>query len=503
MLRLLQAVASTAGASLVGHLLGILTNKILAVVMGPAGVGIYGLYRQLLDTSAAVMSIGSAGGLVQGLSSTEGEARLRRLKAALVLNSLAILTSAIVLVVLAPILAEKYFVRPDPKVELAVAWLGLPMALIQISMMMWNFIGISQSFRWLAIVMVAPALGSLAVAFPLASLAAADNQWGYLGLLIVPPAMQIALALPIIRRLGWLRQIRASLGVQPARADYHHYFRMHGTAVLAYAMSLVVFLVLPPLIVANYGYDANGFYRVAWTLGVQNLAIPLTSLSAYLYPVMSGAKTEEERLQLFDDAAVVVSMLALPLVAGLILFQPLVIRILFAETFLPAIDMLQWMLLGGYFKIAWWLFINVSTTRAHMALYTVTDTGLWFGLLVIGGLAVAHPAGQGPIPWLSGIEGIGIAYFATYVLTTAVTVFVTWKRYGVFTRPRLTAFWLFGLAVVVLCAIVTWRSHTVNWPVSIGLSLVACAAPLMMVDASRRAQVADWWRRLRGGQPAA
>ena len=49
MLKLLQAMATTAGASLLSQVLGILTNKILAVTMGPAGLGIYGLYRQMLD----------------------------------------------------------------------------------------------------------------------------------------------------------------------------------------------------------------------------------------------------------------------------------------------------------------------------------------------------------------------------------------------------------------------------------------------------------------------
>jgi O-antigen/teichoic acid export membrane protein len=497
MLKLLQAMVSTGGASLLSQILGILTNKIFAVVMGPAGMGIYGLYRQLLDTVGGLIAIGSSGGLVQGLSSTEGEARLRRLKAAMILNAVAILLTAVVLVIMAPIIAEKYFVRADPRIETAVAWLCVPMALIQIASMMWNFVGISRSFNWLAVIMVTPAVAALAVAYPLARLAAADDQWGYLGLLIVPPAIQIMLAVPIIRRLGWLRMMRAALGVQPQRADFNHFFRMHGTAVLAYAVSFVMFMTLPPLIILNYGLDANGYFRVAWMLGVQNLSVLLGSISAYLYPVMSGAKSEEERQQLFDDAAAVMFMLAGPLIAGLILFQPLVIRILFDRAFLPAIDMLHWMLLGSYFKVAQWLFINVSTTRARMTLYTVTETGLFLSLLVIGLLAVSHPAGQGPIPWLNGIEGIGFAYFATYVVSTVVTVYVTWRQYGVMTRPRATAMWLIGLAVVVLCEVLTWRAQHVNWPLCITLSFVACAPPLLMLDARRRAQLVELWSRLR------
>ncbi len=89
--------------------------------MGPAGVGIYGLYRQMLDMWSAIASIGSSAGLLQALSANEGEARLRRLKAGMILNVAAILISAVALIVFAPIIAERYFVSIDPHVAEVVA----------------------------------------------------------------------------------------------------------------------------------------------------------------------------------------------------------------------------------------------------------------------------------------------------------------------------------------------------------------------------------------------
>jgi PST family polysaccharide transporter len=503
MLKLLQAMASTGGASLISQFLGILTNKILAVTMGPAGVGIYGLYRQLLDTTAALASVGSGGGMVQGVSSTEGEARLRRLKAAMTLNALSIMLSALTLIVLAPLLAEKYLVRAEWKVELIILCMGIPLALVLTATMLWNLVSISREYRLLAILMVTPAVASLIVAFPFASMAAQDNQWGYFGMMVAPFALQFALAVPIVRRLGWLKEIRAALSVTPATDDYWHFVRIHATAVLSYLASFVVFLVLPPLIVINYGLDANGYFRAAYTLSLQGLAIVLASTSAYLFPVMSGAKTEEERQQLFENAGVVVFTLVIPIMAGIILFQPLVIRILFDKAFLPSIDMLQWMLIGNYFRALHWLFMNVSTTRAHMTLFTVTETAFWLMLLAFGYLAVAFPAGQGPIPWLSGIEGIGMTFFGGFAVIAAVSVTMTWRTYGTFMSPRLTLLWFIGLAIIVACSVLTWRSRTVDWPVAIGMSLLASATPLIVIlDASRRAQLRELWEKFRGRENA-
>jgi O-antigen/teichoic acid export membrane protein len=489
MLSLMKAMASTGGANLLSQVLGILTNKILAVVMGPAGVGMFGLYRQLLDTAAAIAGIGTTGGLVQGLSSTEGEARLRRLKAALVLNIAAILLSMIGFIVMAPVIAEKYFQRPDPAVELVVRWLWLPLAVIEIGMMLWNFINVSRSFRWLAFVMIGPPLGSLLFAYPLALQCAQDNQWGYFGLLLLPPLLQILMALPVVSKLGWLREMRLAWGVEAKRADYAHYFHMYGSSLIAYLAGFVLFMVVPPLILANYGPDHVGFFRVAWTLGIQNLSVLFASIGTYLFPMMAGAKTEEERQRLFNDASTIMVILGIPMIGGLILFQPLIIRLLYAESFLPAIDMLHWMLLGNYFKTLHFLFINVSTTRAHMMIYTVTESALYIGMLLIGGMAVAYPPGTGPFQWLGGIEGVGFAYFALYAVLLAVTAWVTWRRYGIFTTSRTTAMWLVGLGVVLLCEVLTWRAREIDWPLCLGLSVLCCVTPFVMLDRARRDQV--------------
>jgi PST family polysaccharide transporter len=488
-LKLLKVMATMAGASLLGQVLGIFTNKIIAVVMGPAGVGMYGLYRQLIDIAAAVAAIGSSGGLVQALSSTEGKARLRRLAAAMWLNALAIVATALVMIFLAPTLARDYFVRPDPAIEWAISWLGLPIALLQFGLIAYNFLSVSRSFRLLGIVMVAPALASLAFSYPLAKLAAQDNQWGYLGLLIVPPTLQILLALPLIRQLGWLREIGASFRTKPRRDDFLHYFRIHGTTLLATLASFIAFLVLPPLLIVNYGADANGYFRAAWTLGMQNLAIMLASFGAYVVPVLSGARTDEERHKTLNDAALVAVLLSLPLVGGLIVFQPLVIRILYNSQFLPSIEMLHWLLLGNYFRVVQWLFIMVSTTRAHMAIFTVVEAGFYCGFLFIGWLSVGFPPGAGPVPWLSGIRGLGFAYFASYVVTSMASVVFTWGRYGYFPERRTALVWLAGLAVIVLCEVMTWGAVSMNWPEALGLSLLCCATPLLSLDTQRRTQL--------------
>jgi O-antigen/teichoic acid export membrane protein len=489
MLKLLKVMATMASASLLGQILGIFTNKILAVVMGPAGVGMYGLYRQLIDIAANLASIGSGGGFVQAMSSTEGDAQLRRLAAAIWLNFLAILLTSLVMIFFAPSIARIYFVQTDPTIRWAVVWLGVPVALIQFALVASNLLGVSQAFRLLGIVMVAPALASLVFSYPLAILAAQDNQWGYIGLLMVPPALQILVALPILHRLGWLRQIGASFHVKPRRADILHYVRFHGTTLVAALASSVTFLILPPLLIHNHGAEANGYFRAAWMLGMQSLALMLNSFGAYIMPVLGRAKVESERHKVMDDALLLAVLFSLPLIGGLIIFQPLVIRILYNQEFLPSIEMLHWVLLGSYFRIVQWILVIGATARAHMTIFTVTEVVFYFGFFFIGWLSVGFPVGGEPIPWLSGIRGLGFAYFVSIVVTSMLAVAYSRQRYRYFPPLRTVLVWFLGLAVIALCAFMTWNEWSINWPLSLALSLLCCATSALLLDARRRSQL--------------
>lgn len=62
---LLKAMATTAGATVIGQALALVTNKILVQTLGASGIGFYSLLRQIQDTGTVAGTL-SVGGLVQG-----------------------------------------------------------------------------------------------------------------------------------------------------------------------------------------------------------------------------------------------------------------------------------------------------------------------------------------------------------------------------------------------------------------------------------------------------
>ncbi|MFI3185431.1 MAG: oligosaccharide flippase family protein [Methylococcaceae bacterium] len=56
--RILKTSSITGGASVINILIGLLRTKILAILLGPAGIGLVGLYTGLMSTAATIASMG-------------------------------------------------------------------------------------------------------------------------------------------------------------------------------------------------------------------------------------------------------------------------------------------------------------------------------------------------------------------------------------------------------------------------------------------------------------
>jgi O-antigen/teichoic acid export membrane protein len=75
MRELVKAVLKTGSGSGGSLLLGVITMKVMPVVLGPSGVGLYSPLRQTMTSTISLGNLGGAAALVQGLASFNGQAR--------------------------------------------------------------------------------------------------------------------------------------------------------------------------------------------------------------------------------------------------------------------------------------------------------------------------------------------------------------------------------------------------------------------------------------------
>src|SRR3954470_8059329 len=106
MREILKAVLKT-GSGTVGFLLfGVLATKIMAVILGPSGIGLFSLLRQTVEFSKGLGSLGGETALVQGLASRKGETQDNYLVTAFWVFASGTLLTVTVLLGFAPWLAS-------------------------------------------------------------------------------------------------------------------------------------------------------------------------------------------------------------------------------------------------------------------------------------------------------------------------------------------------------------------------------------------------------------
>lgn len=159
-------------------------------------------------------------------------------------------------------------------------------------------------------------------------------------------------------------------------------------------------LVLRNMLIRELGLDAAGYWQGMMRISDGYLMLVTTSLATYYLPKLSSIKTKTElRTEIFN-----IYKLMLPAVlAGLILIYVLrffIIKILYTEHFLEMESLFFWQLIGDFFKVASWLLSYLMLAKAMTRIYIVTEI-----LFCISYIALGYA-----FTYISGIRGITIAF---------------------------------------------------------------------------------------------
>ena len=107
---------------------GMLRNKVAAVLLGPAGIGLIGLLSSLMSTASAVAGLGLGQvGTRQADTGGDAEAVAEVRRALSLATALLAITGGVLVALLGPTLARWVMSRPDLGTD--VSWLGLGVAL--------------------------------------------------------------------------------------------------------------------------------------------------------------------------------------------------------------------------------------------------------------------------------------------------------------------------------------------------------------------------------------
>lgn len=477
----LRATAILASSSAVTVVVGLVSSKAWALLVGPEGVGLFGLMQSLVGIGGIVFGLGIGTGLVRLGAHAIGQqehSRVEALRGATIRLSLILgVAAAGSFWLLRKPLSREVLGGSEYGGDVAVVGLAVCLTLVWTARV--SILNAYRKVRELAWFGVAHSvLGSaagLAVLW-------AWRERGVAAAVLATAATGVAISYVMVRRAGE-DQPRAV----PTRAERLTAMRdlvrfgvpYSASSLVGYGVSLSIPIVL--VLVQLLTTEEVGYFRAALTLSAGYFGFLLAAMAKDYYPRLSAASADAaEMVELVNQQIRLVTLIGAPIIVAGQLLSSVVVPLLYSREFLPAAAILEWQLTAQLFVLWSWALGFVLLARGRSGSFLLSET--------IGGALLVGSTCLGVLRY--GLPGAGIGYFFAYVCYLGVVWLIARREIGLAIDVRNLQLFAGALgASLTIKAVMQLYSG----PASV---VVAAAIALVVVLAS----LSSLWRHLRPGR---
>lgn len=488
MFDLIKALLKVGSASVVNIILGIISTKIIAVILGPNGVGLFSLLRQTIQTASTVGSGGQTA-LVQGIISKEGEERNSYVVTVFWLFILGALLTSILLFAFAPQISFLLFEKNDSQTVILVQWISLPVVLTIIFIYLTGVLTGFKAIGRLALGQIIVAAAMALITYPISKLVDDGYTIAFILMLSSSTLLGVIFYFLVAYRENWLRPIFLDIKPHFDKKAINHFFFIATPIFIAGLVTTGVQLLVRAMIVQKGGLQDAGIFDVAFTLSMAHVMIFLSSLSNYYAPKVGETNDQQSRILLIKDTIRLATLVTVPSIVSIIVLKPLVVELLYTNQFNPALGIIRWMLIGDYLKVVSWVLSIPAVMCGHMRIYFWGEI-LWnAGFLIVSAAALFI---------FGNIQGIGIGFLILYALYLVYYTIYSMRKQSMQFTKSLTLPWLLGLAIVILASLETWNNLHVNWISASIWIMVAIGYSCTILNQKERIVIINYFWRVKG-----
>jgi antigen flippase len=415
--QILKSSAVIGGSSILNIAIGVVRTKAMAILLGPSGVGLMGLYGSILELTISIAGMGINSSGVRQIAEAVGSNETERVaRSAVVLRRISLflgILGAVLLLVFSGPVSTLTFGNDQHAGAVSLLSIAVFFSLVSAGQG-----ALLQGMRRITDMAKMGILGTLFGALISITVVYFLREEGLVLSLVLIAAMSLITSWWYSRKIHLpMPSISASQVGQEAAAMLKLGFAFMASGLLmsgaAYAVRLII--------VRKVGFDAAGLYQAAWTLGGLYIGFILQAMGTDFYPRLTAiAKDNSACNRVVNEQAYVSLLLAGPGVIGTLTFAPLIISIFYTAKFEGAVEILRWLCLGMTLRVISWPmgFIIVAKGVQNLLIFS----------------EVAWTAVYLSFAWVSintfGLKGAGIAFFGSYVFHVLMVYVIVRKLTG-------------------------------------------------------------------------
>jgi len=344
-LAIIRNTVMVGGGSVLNMAIGLVRTKVIAVLLGPAGIALLGIFNQIVEVIGATFSLGLGTSGIRQIASSHASGDHERLSR--VVQTLrrttwvtglagAAFTAAASLLIAALTFGEDAHAYAIP-----VALLGLAVLFRALTTGQGCVVTGTRQLGYFMRISLAGSVASVLASVPCAYL------WGLDG---IAPAVVVSAAAGYA--VSWWYSRRIAIAETPcSREQSWHEAKLliaFGLPIMATGVVGTLSPYFERVILLRFlGIETLGQYQAAFALAGVTVTFVLGVMSADFYPRLVAHADEPERFDAEMNAQLEVALLlALPALAAVAAFSAMWIHLLYSDRFAQAADVLVIMSIG-------------------------------------------------------------------------------------------------------------------------------------------------------------
>lgn len=371
--QILKSTSIVGGSQIASILIGIIKTKIVAVLLGPVGIGYMGVLQNIIDLVRQITGFGiNFSGIKDVAESNATNDKIKISKTIKILKRWAFWTGML------GTLLTIIFCVPLSNYSFGNGSYAISIAIIAITILISSISGgqlaLLQGFRKINLMAKASFYGAI-----LSTIITIPMYWIF-GVDGIVPGM-ILTSLGALALSWWFTK---DIKLEKVNLSFKETFR-GGTRMARLGFFITINGILATVtlyfvrsfLLKKMNIDAVGCFQACWMIATMYLGIILNAMLADFFPRLTEVNEDNITVnRLINEQLEIAFLVASPMIIGIIVFSDLIITILYSNEFIIAIPVLQWLIAGTFFTIISWP-LGVMFLAKSKGIYSFVIESIW------------------------------------------------------------------------------------------------------------------------------
>jgi O-antigen/teichoic acid export membrane protein len=379
--QILKSTGVVGGAQVFTIIIGIVKTKIIATLLGPAGVGIAGLLQSTIDLIKNATGFGINFSGVKNIAEAQAsDDDIKIAKSITILRKWSTWTGLLGLIItLVLCIPLSVYTFGNNSYAISIAILSVVLLIGSVSA---GQLALLQGLRQIGSLAKATIIGSILGFFITIPL-----YW-WLGVKGIVPAMILTALSSLAISWSFAHKIeinKPNLSIKDTFNGGISMAKLGFFIVITGFMATATMYVIRSFVAKTTGVGGVGMFQASWNISNLYIGIILNAMLTDFFPRLSAVSTDKAKLvKLTNEQAKLTLILGSPFIIAIIVFASIIIKLLYSSAFTSAIIILQWQMVGSFFVLIVWP-LGVLFLAMGKGLYSIITDTIWnaFFLLAV------------------------------------------------------------------------------------------------------------------------